>query len=731
MIAQKLHTIFPYFWQSLRNSYTQIFFSKHPVLGALLILVSLFDLNAGFSGLIAVISANGVAYLSGMNRQRITDGLYGFNALLTGLGLGAYYQLSWPFLVVLLFSSLLALLVTGMMEGWLSKYGLPYLSLPFLAAVWIILLASRQYTQLEYSQKGIYVLNEMHHLGGLMLVRLYEWFGELAWPDPVKVYFRSLGAIFFQYHLFAGIVISFGLIYWSRQAFVLSVIGFALAWLFYGFIGANLAELGYTYIGFNFILTAIAIGGFFVVPSASSYLWMMLSVPLLAFITASGTSVFAGLQLGIYSLSFNITVILVLYLFRLRERFHYKPTIVLIQQYSPEKNLYSHLINKDRFSAIDKLPIQLPFMGKWVVTQGIDGDYTHQDVWRYAWDFEMTAEDGKTFKNEGLQLTDYFCFGKPVIAPADGYIMLSEDGVEDNPVGDMNLKNNWGNTIVLSHGGGLFSQLSHLKKDSSRVKAGQYVKKGELLALCGNSGRSPYPHLHFQFQLSGEIGAATYSYPINSYLVHGNKLRFQASAQPQKGEIVSNFQPIELLENALHFIPGQALNFLVKEAGQEREIRWNTETDIYNNTYFECQQTKAKAWFIRQAGSFYFTHFEGNRNSMLYHFYLSCYELPLGFIAGLEVSSPITLSIFPNKILLTLQDFIAPFFRFLSATYQLRHHRIADSLSEPSVVFTAETRFCVFGKNLQNRSFEILFTSGQIQTIKIRYDQKDIELLRQ
>ena len=36
------------------------------------------------------------------------------------------------------------------------------------------------------------------------------------------------------------------------------------------------------------------------------------------------------------------------------------------------------------------------------------------------------------FKNEGNDLEDYYCFGQNVIAPADGSVVVAEDGIEDN-----------------------------------------------------------------------------------------------------------------------------------------------------------------------------------------------------------------------------------------------------------------------------------------------------------
>ena len=212
MKQNRLSILFPLFMQSITNSYTQIFFAKNRVMGILIILVTMFDLHAGISGLVAVLTANIAAYLIGFNRQQITNGLYGFNALLVGLGLGVYFQPNLSFFIILIFIALLTLLLTVTLEGVLYKYGLPYLSLPFLIAIWVITLSSRQITHLELSERGIYTLNEMYALGGLPMLRLYEWFNALDWALPVKIYFRSLGAIFFQYHLFAGLLIAIGLI---------------------------------------------------------------------------------------------------------------------------------------------------------------------------------------------------------------------------------------------------------------------------------------------------------------------------------------------------------------------------------------------------------------------------------------------------------------------------------------------------------------------------------------
>ncbi|MCV3397361.1 M23 family metallopeptidase [Campylobacter sp. RKI_CA19_01116] len=58
-----------------------------------------------------------------------------------------------------------------------------------------------------------------------------------------------------------------------------------------------------------------------------------------------------------------------------------------------------------------------------------------------------------------------------------------------------------GNSVVIDHGYGIYSQYYHLSK--LNVKVGQKVKKGELVGLSGASGRVTGPHLHFGILVNG------------------------------------------------------------------------------------------------------------------------------------------------------------------------------------------------------------------------------------
>ena len=292
-------------------------------------------------------------------------------------------------------------------EGIFTKYGLPYLSIPFLLALWIVILASRQLQALEVESGDIFWINRAYEYGGTTLVSWYENFNDLGLSESWRVYFKSLGAIFFQYNLIAGIIIAIGLLLSSRLSFLLSVIGFFSAFFYYEIVGADITELSYSYIGFNYILTAIAIGGYFIIPSWRSFLWVILLTPLISLLITSSNALLSLFQLSVFSLPFNVVVILFVYILKLRVRPGKELNLVSVQYDQPEKNRYRYLNYMERFWSEKFLPISLPYWGTWDVSQDHDGEYTHKDDWRHAWDFVIENDSGNTFNDSGTSLTDY------------------------------------------------------------------------------------------------------------------------------------------------------------------------------------------------------------------------------------------------------------------------------------------------------------------------------------
>ena len=219
-----MQSVIKYYYHSVINSYSQIFFSDNRWFGVLLLLASFLDPYTGFSGFLAVIITALFVKWFGFSAEQMRGGSFGFNSLLIGLLLGVHYQLTLPFFLILTLASLLTLLVTVSLASLTWKNKIPFLSLPFLIVAWILLLSARNYSSLGLSERGIYAMNELAALGGNSLVNFYQQINSIHILLFVEMYLKSLGAIFFQYNVLAGLLIATGLLVCSRIAFSLSLL---------------------------------------------------------------------------------------------------------------------------------------------------------------------------------------------------------------------------------------------------------------------------------------------------------------------------------------------------------------------------------------------------------------------------------------------------------------------------------------------------------------------------
>lgn len=188
----------------------------------------------------------------------------------------------------------------------------------------------------------------------------------------------------------------------------------------------------------------------------------------------------------------------------------------------------------------DATKLKLPFSGEWLVYQGgrnpFENSYAMSDDVRFAVDF-VPLKDGRMFSGKGgifAKNDDYYCFGKPVLATADGTVVKAEGGYNDNPPGRPTGDPADGNIVEISHGNGESSVINHLKQNSLKVKRGDKVKQGDVLAECGNSGAGPVPYVHYVL-LRG--AGAQLPAQFNDYIADGKPV---ATGEPKRGQFVKN-----------------------------------------------------------------------------------------------------------------------------------------------------------------------------------------------
>ncbi len=710
---------FLHIYKPLGASYAQVFFADSTTFSLFLLAASFVDPSTGLSGLIAVVFTVGISKLFGLNTLYINNGTYTFNALLTGMVLGSYYQLTAPYLVILLSATLLTLLLTLSFASIAAKNKLPFLSLPFVFSIWVVLLNAGNFESLLLKSR----LGENSSF--LWSDAVIKWSQQLdsSFPKFLSLYFRSLASVFFQNSVISGLLISFGMLLHSRIAFILSLIGFSCGLFYFQFSHLPAELSNYPNVAFNFILSALALGGYFLIPSWRSFLLAMLLTPLVGLLLTAFSRLVVVYGLPPYSLSYSVTVIMVLAMLNNRYRIT-RLHLVYYQQFNPEKNLYAFQSYMARFKRNTWIDIHLPFFGEWCVSQGHDGKLTHKNEYRYGLDFVVRDEQQRSFKFPGKKVEDFYCYGLPVLAPADGEIVLVEDGIEDNTIGDANLSKNWGNTVIIKHGEALFSKLSHLKAGSFKVQPGDKVKRGELLALCGNSGRSPEPHIHFQLQNSGEIGAPSILYPISTFITKkSEEQRVYFYEVPKENETLLQVSHNKMLADAFHFIPGKKLSFEVTEGPVRFTEHWEVHTDSLNQSYIHCRRTGSVAYFANNSNLFYFTSFAGDTACLLFYFYTGAYKVLFTGNENLKVIESLSLDGALKGPLKLIQDLVAPFFIFIKPVYT---SYVSDATESASSMLSINSTIQTNNDLGRNISVQLRLNKEGLQQLTINEKQRCI-----
>jgi len=122
---------------------------------------------------------------------------------------------------------------------------------------------------------------------------------------------------------------------------------------------------------------------------------------------------------------------------------------------------------------------------------------------RYAIDWIKRDAQGNSFKGDESKNESYYCYGENVYAVANGKIVAIKDDLPENVPNsgktavDINYDTVGGNYVVLQIDKNHYAFYAHLIPGSIKVKVGDNVRRGQILARLGNTGNSSEPHLHF------------------------------------------------------------------------------------------------------------------------------------------------------------------------------------------------------------------------------------------
>lgn len=593
----------------LARSYSTILFLDSPIVGLMILGVTFINPNIGFSGLLGAIVGLTVSHVFRFPNKN--SGVYVFNSMLVGLSLGAFYEINTYVVVLIVLGAVFTVFLTVALQDGLWRLDrLPVLSLPFIIVSGLTALVAQKYSTLNN------FIDYVDASAGIFI-------------PPVDNFFISLGSTFFTPHPLAGLILFLCIVWTSRYLALLGVIGYVFGQFIFILLTDNPPHSLLAWTGFNFILTAIAIGGIFVIPGYITTLTVLLAVSLTALLIVSMQGLLFVYGLPVLALPFVITVLIFLIAFRKRVGLS-RPWLAP-EPGLPEVNYEKARLARVRNGEVNSVPLLIPFMGQWNIYQGFSGAHTHQAPWQHALDFYIT-EDGTSFKNEASKLEDFYCFGLPVLSPAHGEVIRTFDKLPDNMPGEVDVNNNWGNFILIRLDSGLYVLLAHLSRDSIVVKEGDRVAPGKKIAACGNSGRSPQPHLHLQVQRDPELGSPTHPFHLASVMRHhpDSASEYMVVCRPDEGDCVESAAVDELLATQLHLPVGRQLSFLLEGSGIEKPVRRNLRVEITLLGQFRLtSDTKASAAFEENNGVIAFYDRKGPADILLDMFLLANGLTPL------------------------------------------------------------------------------------------------------
>ncbi len=183
---------------------------------------------------------------------------------------------------------------------------------------------------------------------------------------------------------------------------------------------------------------------------------------------------------------------------------------------------------------ISSKKLSFPFKGIWIVKEG--GNNLEKNIFKdsfnmaFALYFQRVNEKGEVIESKNQE----------VLSPIDANVWQIIDNIDENEVGKPNKFRPNGNSIVLKISGEEFLAITFLKAGSFKVKPGQKVNKGDLLALSGFSGniQEPMVGLWVQSNVLEQEGEGIKFYFSCVEKFDGKNWQKKEDYFPEKGDIL-------------------------------------------------------------------------------------------------------------------------------------------------------------------------------------------------
>lgn len=263
----------------------QVVFQNNPLSG-LIILLALFY-NSMVYGLICVLGVAAstlMAVALKADRSLIRNGLFGFNGALVALALVAFTSADFRtgaipsglMTVYIIFAAATTTVVFQALATLLAPHKVAALTAPFVLTGWLFLFAVLKFEGLDAGPLTKPISPEQFDVAAAYV--LPTWYMGIG---------NAIGQIFFQDNWISGYLIIIGIAVNSRISAIMALVGAAVAALVAAIFGGPEGAIRDGLFGYNAALTAIALGGFFLVLTWRSFLYTLFGVVVTTWLWAS------------------------------------------------------------------------------------------------------------------------------------------------------------------------------------------------------------------------------------------------------------------------------------------------------------------------------------------------------------------------------------------------------------------------------------------------------------
>jgi urea transporter len=293
------------FLDSVCRGCGQVMFQNSPITG-LLFFAGIFynSVTLGVCAVLGTMASTLTAHLFGADKDCIKAGLFGFNGTLAGIALPFYFAFSPVLLVYVIINGAFSTIIMASLMRFLSKWGVPALTAPFVFATWLLMFGVYRFAMLTPGALIAPVVPDPHAAAAL---------GAFDFPALLEGVAKGMGEVMFQDNVVTGAIFIVAILVNSRISAVFAVLGSLIGLLTGLAMGVGETPLRLGLYGYNSVLCAIALGGIFFFLTWKSALYTLGCI-ILGSIATAATSVFLS-PIGMPALTWPFIIVTWFFLF--------------------------------------------------------------------------------------------------------------------------------------------------------------------------------------------------------------------------------------------------------------------------------------------------------------------------------------------------------------------------------------------------------------------------------